>query len=176
MTKRAVVVGINDYTGIDASGNSNLNCSVADANSVVSMLSDAFGFDASDVTLITDQAATRDAVLAGLTTMIGASQAGDVALFYYSGHGSMQADDPNDPNCQLNLSSEGVVVARRNGTILSEHVHASAHGCGEGATFPIMLATLRLKDRFVWICRYDGEDGYGYYILDPDNEDFQLRR
>jgi hypothetical protein len=100
MTKRAVVVGINDYTGIDSSGKSNLNCSVADANSIVSMLSDAFGYNGSDVTLITDQAATRDAVLAGLTTMISASQAGDVALFYYSGHGSMQADDPNDPNCQ----------------------------------------------------------------------------
>jgi hypothetical protein len=100
MTKRAVVVGINDYTGIDASGNSNLNCCVADANSVVSLLSDAFAFDSSDVTLITDGAATRDGVLAALTTMIGASQAGDVALFYYSGHGSMQPDDPNDPNCQ----------------------------------------------------------------------------
>jgi Caspase domain len=100
MTKRAVIVGINDYTGIDASGNSNLGCCVSDANSISDLVQSAMGFNSGDVTLITDQAATRSAVLSALQAMIAASQPGDVALFYYSGHGSAEADDPTNPTCE----------------------------------------------------------------------------
>jgi len=100
MTKRAVVVGINDYTGIEPSGNANLRCCVADADSVVGLLQSAFGFDSSNITRLTDGAATRDAVLGALNGMVGASQAGDVACFYYSGHGSIEPDDPDNPTCE----------------------------------------------------------------------------
>lgn len=100
MTKRAVIVGINDYTLIDPTGNSNLGCCVADANSISSLVTSALGFDAGDVTTITDQAATRSAVMTALQSMISASEPGDVALFYYSGHGSIEADDPSNPTCE----------------------------------------------------------------------------
>src|SRR5215831_7445314 len=100
MTKRAVVVGINDYTGIDPSGQSNLRCCVSDASSIATLIQQASGFDSSDVTLITDRAATRSAVLSALKGMVDASQPGDVALFYYSGHGSVEADDPSNPSCE----------------------------------------------------------------------------
>jgi len=100
MTKRALVVGIDDYTGIDATGKSNLHCCVADALSVRDLLPGAFGFDPGDITLLNDKAATRDAVLNALTSLIDASQPGDVALFYYSGHGSMQAEDPANASCE----------------------------------------------------------------------------
>lgn len=100
MTKRAVIVGIDDYTGIDATGNSNLSCCVADANSVADLMQSALGFDSADVTLITDGAATRAAVLSALQAMITASEPGDVALFYYSGHGSVEPDDPTNPTCE----------------------------------------------------------------------------
>jgi hypothetical protein len=99
MTKRAVVVGIDDYTGIDASGNSNLNCCVADAASIASLLG-SVGFAAPDVTTLTDRAATRDAVMTSLRQMVGQSQPGDVALFYHSGHGSIEPARPNDPACE----------------------------------------------------------------------------
>jgi uncharacterized caspase-like protein len=100
MTKRAVVVGINDYTGVDPSGQSNLHCCVADANSMAALLPQAFAFDNSEVVLITDHAATRNAVLAALKAMVDASQPGDVAAFYYSGHGSVEPDDPSNPSCE----------------------------------------------------------------------------
>jgi hypothetical protein len=100
MTKRAVIVGINDYTGIDPSGKSNLGCCVADATSVMALLQQAFGFDASDITQITDGSATRSAVLSALTAMVAASGPGDVACFYYSGHGSVEPDDPSNPTCE----------------------------------------------------------------------------
>jgi hypothetical protein len=99
MTKRAVVVGINNYTGIDATGNSNLNCCVADAKSVVDLIP-SLGFDASNIVLLTDKAATRSGVMAALKGMVNDSEPGDVACFYFSGHGSLEADDPTNPSCE----------------------------------------------------------------------------
>jgi len=45
MTKRYLVVGINDYTGFDPSGNKNLVSCVDDATTIEEMLVSAFGFD-----------------------------------------------------------------------------------------------------------------------------------
>ncbi len=98
-TKRAVVVGINDYTGMDPTGQSNLGCCVADAKSVASLLPSQ-GFDTSDVKTLTNQAATRAAVMAALGDLVRASEPGDVACFYFSGHGTVQPADPADPGCE----------------------------------------------------------------------------
>jgi hypothetical protein len=100
MSKLAVVVGINDYTGLDPSGQSNLSACVADAQSVAQLLTSSLGFDPADVTLITDAAATRAAIMSALTTMVHASQPGDVVFFYYSGHGTIIPDDPDTPTCE----------------------------------------------------------------------------
>jgi hypothetical protein len=100
MTKRAVVVGINDYSGIDSSGQSNLHACVADAQSVAQLLSSSLAFDPSAITTITDGAATRAAILSALSDMISASQPGDVAFFYFSGHGTIAPDDPATPTCE----------------------------------------------------------------------------
>lgn len=99
MTKRAVVVGINDYSGIDPSGSSNLNCCVADATSFADLLQ-AFGFSTSDVVLLTDQGATRATVMSALLEMVRCSEPGDVACLFYSGHGSIEPDDPANPSCE----------------------------------------------------------------------------
>src|ERR1700712_5153508 len=99
MTKRAVVIGIDDYTGVDASGNSNLNCCVADATSIAGLLG-SFGFAAPNITTLTDKAATRNAVITALRQMVRQSQPGDVALFYHSGHGSIEPANPSDPACE----------------------------------------------------------------------------
>jgi hypothetical protein len=100
MTKRAIVVGINDYTGIDPTGQSNLHACVADAQSMASLLTQSMGFDAGNVTTILDGAATRDAVTNALGAAASASQAGDVVCFYYSGHGTIVPDDPTTPSCE----------------------------------------------------------------------------
>jgi hypothetical protein len=99
MTKRAVVVGINDYSGIDPSGQSNLGCCVADATGVAELLP-SFGFDRANVATLTDGSATRAAVLSALQDMVRKSEPGDVACFYYSGHGSIEPDDPANPSCE----------------------------------------------------------------------------
>src|SRR5687767_7898392 len=88
MTKRAVIVGINDYSVIDPTGNSNLRSCVNDANEMYHMLVDAFGFDPTQVFCYRDRNASSANILRAVAYMLQNSEAGDVACFYYSGHGS----------------------------------------------------------------------------------------
>lgn len=46
--------------------------------------------DRLEIRTLADEAATRDAVIAGFTEHLARARAGDVALFYYSGHGSQE--------------------------------------------------------------------------------------
>lgn len=87
MAKRAVVVGINDYSVVDPTGNSNLNSCVNDANEMANLLIDAFGFDPSQVYRYTDRAASSATIQRALAYVLGQSEPGDVVCFYYSGHG-----------------------------------------------------------------------------------------
>ena len=84
MTMRAVVVGINDYTGIDPTGNSNLSCCVSDETSVADLLQ-SFGFDSADIVNITDREATRTALLSALSDMVRGSRPGFACLVQQSG-------------------------------------------------------------------------------------------
>jgi uncharacterized caspase-like protein len=94
MTKRYLAVGINDYTGMDPSGKSNLGACVDDATSIEEMLVSAFGFDSAESKILTNKQATSANIRAALKTMLAKSEAGDVACFYYSGHGSRVSAAP----------------------------------------------------------------------------------
>lgn len=89
MTKRALVVGINDYRNWHRAAPlafGDLRYCRADATSFATLL-DAFGFAEGDITLLEDQEATRQAILDCLRSLLSRSQAGDVVCFYYAGHG-----------------------------------------------------------------------------------------
>lgn len=88
MTKRAVVIGINDYSR-QVPGWPDLDFCVADAGAVHHLLLDSFGFDPAGITLLTDQAASSANIRRALAHMIACSEPGDVAFFYYSGHGGL---------------------------------------------------------------------------------------
>lgn len=87
MAKRAVVVGINDYSVLDPTGRTNLGSCVNDANEIAHMLIDAFGFDPSQVYCYTNRAASSSNIMRALAYVLQQSEAGDVVCFYYSGHG-----------------------------------------------------------------------------------------
>ena len=96
MSKRAVVVGVNDYSA-QASlppgwSVGNLGCCVADAQSMQTLLQSAFLFN--QVQVLTDGAATHDAIIQAIQDMLTASAPGDVACFVYSGHGGRFPADP----------------------------------------------------------------------------------
>ncbi|MBU2667909.1 caspase family protein [Actinoplanes bogorensis] len=93
MTRRALVVGINDYSrqrqrsaALGLSFPVLTGC-VTDAKDMYALLTTAFGFE--EVHLLLDQQAGRDRILGTLRAMIDASAPGDVVCFYYSGHGGI---------------------------------------------------------------------------------------
>jgi len=89
-TKRAVVVGISDYSKWKNA--SNLKPSVGNAKNMKGLLINSFGFSPSEITVYVDDKKskpTRRNILSGLNAMISKSEAGDVAFFYFAGHGTM---------------------------------------------------------------------------------------
>lgn len=89
MTRTALCIGINDYpgTGSDLAG-----C-VNDAEDWRRAFDD-LGFDRT--TLMLDSEATRAAMMEQMTAIVSGTQAGDLAVITYSGHGTWQADDDGD--------------------------------------------------------------------------------
>lgn len=100
MAKRAVVVGINDYSQQQSLppgwSVGNLSGCVADAESIRDLLTNSFGFQVTSS--FTDQAATRDAILQAVQAILSASEAGDVVCFFHSGHGGRFPADPANTN------------------------------------------------------------------------------
>jgi metacaspase-1 len=92
MAKRAFLVGINRYqiAGADLRG-----C-VNDVKDLSAALVEFHGFKKSDITVVTDLAASKKAMQAGIKALIRDSKKGDVALVHYSGHGSHVPDDNRD--------------------------------------------------------------------------------
>ena len=89
-SRRALLVGINQYQ-LHPSGDRvpNLDGAVADVEAMASLLQTLHGFRAEDIKILRDQEASRAAILATLESHLEKSaKPGDLALFYYAGHGS----------------------------------------------------------------------------------------
>jgi hypothetical protein len=92
MAKRALLIGINRYriAGADLRG-----C-VNDVKDLGAALVEFHGFKKGDISTLTDLAATKKAMEAGIKSLVRDSKKGDVALLHYSGHGSHVPDDNDD--------------------------------------------------------------------------------
>jgi hypothetical protein len=97
--RRAVLVGINDYQSPsvrDLSGPHN------DVASMRTLLVSRYGFRPENVTVLLDAQATHDAILDAIRTRLTVPSAhDDIALFYFSGHGSQMPDDSDDESDRL---------------------------------------------------------------------------
>jgi hypothetical protein len=100
MTKRALVAGVNDYanwnSGVTVNGITltapNLSYCVADAEAFAQLLTSGFSF--AEVQVLKDSQVTSSAILDGVKSMLASSVAGDVACFYFSGHGGRIPETP----------------------------------------------------------------------------------
>lgn len=92
MAKRALLVGINKYklSGSDLQG-----C-VNDVTNVRDILLKYFGFGTDDIRVMTDERATKDAIIDGLKWLIKGAKVADKLLFHFSGHGSQIRDTNGD--------------------------------------------------------------------------------
>ena len=93
MSKRAVLIGINAYQDPNVS---DLAGCVNDIELVADVLTTHHGFSDADITRLVDPDNTRDQIFAALDELIDATQEGDAALVYYSGHGSQAPDEGGD--------------------------------------------------------------------------------
>jgi len=84
-TLRAFLVGIDQYVAVTP-----LHGCVRDIRAVEALLRDRVGAGALSVEVLLDGEATREAIVAGFRQHLAKAEPGDVALFYYCGHGSQE--------------------------------------------------------------------------------------
>jgi len=93
MTKKAFLVGINDYAPCGAGGPDLRGC-VNDVRDMATTLN-TMGFvpaTPAAMKIVTDCRATRATILNGLGWLVSGAKKGDLLVFYYSGHGSLMVD------------------------------------------------------------------------------------
>jgi hypothetical protein len=93
MSKRALIVGINNFTRASWA----LRGCVNDAIAMEDLLKTYYGFQSSDMRTMRDQAATTAGIHAGLDWLLSDydGDGSDVRIFHFSSHGT-QADDQNN--------------------------------------------------------------------------------
>jgi hypothetical protein len=113
--RRALLIGINDYSAsrlaptgaAPAPGRvwANLDGALNDVVLMRELLVARKGFAPSDIAMLTDQQATRAAILKAIETqLVAPAKRGDIVLFYYSGHGSQVRNTLSDEADRLDES------------------------------------------------------------------------
>jgi hypothetical protein len=95
MSKRAICVGINRFANYPQFA---LNGCVNDAKDMAKMCKGLLGFKSDEVTVITDEQATKANLMAQLNTAVKDAKAGKIGylLFSFSSHGTQMADKSGD--------------------------------------------------------------------------------
>lgn len=123
--KKAVCIGINDYPGTL----NDLKGCVNDANDWAALLQ-GFGFEVS--MLLNDQA-TRKNIKAVLQELVDETNAGDIAVFTYSGHGTQVVDISGDEG---DFYDEAIYVY--DGSIIDDELRAILQGIHPQATLVVV--------------------------------------
>ncbi len=132
-----LVIGINDYSHWPRLFNA-----VKDANDVVNTLLSLYNFEFSEVTLITDEQATRSNIYKTLRSYVNLVGPKDNFMIYYSGHGYFDAvlnegywvpvdARVNNNGDYLSNSDISKIVANIN----SQHTFLVADACFSGSLF-----------------------------------------
>lgn len=95
--KWALLIGIDCYPNFRP-----LKGCVNDVMAMSQVLKESFGFPQDHVTVLTNEAATRSAMLEAMAALVEKVEQEDIVVFHYSGHGSRMpsAPDSNDPDGQ----------------------------------------------------------------------------
>jgi len=105
MTKKAVVVGINDYAPIGPGG-PDLNGCINDARDMANTLV-ICGFPPANIRILTNQNAKRANIITYLGWLLANCKRGDSLVFYYSGHGTRVANI--GPDLEIDGLDEAIV-------------------------------------------------------------------
>lgn len=117
MTKKALLVGINDYQQVN-----DLRGCINDVTNLRIMLKELRGFTNEDMRVLIDERATKAAIEERLDWLVSDAAPGDYLLFHYSGHGSrvrMRAADGtlapelDDIICPYDMDWDGTFILKR---------------------------------------------------------------
>jgi hypothetical protein len=126
--RSALCVGIDQYQHFPSA---TLHGCVNDARDMASLLTDLLGFATSDITLLTDQAATKANILAELKRMVASALVGKTnhLVFSFSGHGTLVPDlnlddwdRADEAFCPYDLATSGPQWDR-NHLIVDDELH-----------------------------------------------------
>jgi hypothetical protein len=92
-SKRALLIGINKYK---FSSINQLQGCVNDVELMSRILQDKFDFPTSHITILKDEEATRENILAAMNGLVNSTGEGDIVVIHYSGHGSQITDREGD--------------------------------------------------------------------------------
>ncbi|HYC58055.1 MAG TPA: caspase family protein [Thermoanaerobaculia bacterium] len=115
--RRALLIGIDDYTASTLPiagpqqhrGWPDLQGAANDVRILSEMLVLRYGFDRKDIVTLTNQQATRAAILHSIEQhLVRPAQKGDVVFYYFAGHG---AQVPNTASDEPDLLDESIVPA-----------------------------------------------------------------
>jgi hypothetical protein len=90
-TRRALLIGVNDYERLPA-----LRGSINDVETMKALLVTRYGFAEENVRMITDRQATRSKIFAALNQLVDQARPRDTVYIHYSGHGSQVRDASQD--------------------------------------------------------------------------------
>jgi hypothetical protein len=91
--KWALLIGVNKYK---FPGINQLQGCVNDVELMSKILQENFGFPADHITLLRDEQATRDGILAAMDALVDCVGQEDIVVIHYSGHGSQMTDREGD--------------------------------------------------------------------------------
>src|SRR5919202_424590 len=102
MSKKAFLVGINNFTRPDWQLNGCINDTVA----VRELLQSYFDFQDDDIKVIHDRDATAQGIRDGLGWLLQNARSGDVRIFHFSSHGTQVPDESDD---EMDVQDEVIV-------------------------------------------------------------------
>ena len=123
--KRALIVGINKYSKLEA--RYQLNGCVNDAKLVAQVLKDKFEFPEENMTVLLDDDASRKNIVNSMQSLVTDSDPDDIVFMYYSGHGSRRrARRPTKPSGKdaTIISSDSGRGDDPNLDVIDDEIHA----------------------------------------------------
>lgn len=178
MANKALLVGINDYAPVGPGGPDLRGC-VNDVRDMAHTLN-ALGIVAAEPTamrILTDERATRAAILEGFEWLLNGAARGDVLIFHYSGHGSQvidvsgdEADTRDETICPHDFATAGMITdddfrVRLKGLAAGVNLDVFLDSCHSGTGTREMAMLGAGSDEQTVVYRYvEPPVDWGYFI------------
>lgn len=135
--RRALLVGIDTYPSIVQ-----LKGCVNDVRLMRGILEQNFGFAPDNIALLTNEAATRDGILAAFDTLVASTSRDDIVVIHYAGHGALmtdrEGDEPSGYDSTI-MPFDSVRDRTENRDITDDEIHLRLVQLGEKTSYITLI-------------------------------------